>query len=67
MTKYFYEKDFWTGVIVILASISIFIWSKFRQNVLVKDSGYVRGISLGISGGVYGHLYLYYNFHLFIL
>ena len=60
--KKIFDKIGWTGVIVIVTFIGIFVYGKVRQNNLTENAAYIRGTSLGIRESVRGSLYLYYSF-----
>ena len=56
------NKIGWSGAIMVIAFICIFIWGKIRHNTLTDKPAFVYGLSLGISKSVRGSMYLYYEF-----
>jgi len=63
LIKKIFNKIGWTGAIIIMASIGIFIYGTVKHNTLIENAVYIQGTSLGINEGVRGSLYLYYSFN----
>jgi len=63
--KKIFDKLGWSGIILIVAFICIFIYGKTRHNTLLNKAAYTKGLSLGVQKGVRGSLYLYYSFELY--
>ena len=61
--KKIFNKIGWTGAILIITFVGIYIYGTIRHNTLTENAAYIQGTSLGIDKSVRGSLYLYYSFN----